>query len=84
MNRHAAATEEAEELTEEAPKVALHRRGENVSFIAQGDMGPIRIITRPTDDVFEGHKDYEKRVVDAFADYGITVTEAEVKQALTS
>lgn len=81
MNRHADAVEEQEV---EQPKVTLHRRDENVSFIAQGDMGPVRIITRPTDDVFEGHKDYEQRVVDAFAAYGITVETADVKTALNS
>lgn len=84
MKSHEATVEDTEDAAEEAPKVVLHRRDENVSFIAQGDMGPIRIITRPTDDVFEGHKDYVTRVVGAFADYGITVTAEDVEAALAS
>ncbi len=74
--------DEDEDEVEVIPPVVLHRRDANVSFIAQGDMGPVRVITRPTDAVFEGHKDYAQRVVDLFAQYGITVTAKDVEAAL--
>lgn len=67
-----------------ATEVTMSKRpdNENVSFIANGDMGPIRIITRPTDDVFVNQDGYEQRVADAFAEQGVSVTVADVKKAM--